>query len=391
MDFSRITLEDATKAFWKEVRAFCAEHVTEEVLEEERRTGAGFNEALHFALAERGWLTPDWPVEDGGAALDPLRHQILVTELRRSNAPLIVAGTTVLTTIGVRDFADEALKADVLRKVASGHVRICLGYTEPDTGSDLAGVRTRATRDGNEWVISGQKMFTTGAQVCQYSFLLARSNPDAPKHRGLTMFLVPLDRAGVQITGIGTLGGERTNFVYYDDVRIGDDHRLGPADEGWAVLSGTLGAEHGTNRRGRLGLREPDESYVSTTRELLGAVSEWARDTRDEHGRRVLDDPFARVRLAEVALDVEVSGLVTGPSGRILSSELLIRDAADLLDLVGPAGLVQHGERGAVADGFPEYAHRYAQGTAIYGGSTDIHRNMIAERYLGLPRSTPKG
>lgn len=126
----------------------------------------------------------------------------------------------------------------MLPGVARGTVRICLGYTEPDTGSDLANVKTRSTRDSDEWVLTGQKMFTTDAQHCQYSFLVARTNPDAARHWGLTMFLVPLEVAGVEITAIHTLGGERTNFVFYDNVRIGDHYRLGPVDHGWMVLNG---------------------------------------------------------------------------------------------------------------------------------------------------------
>ena len=222
-------------------------------------------------MGERGWVAPTWPASEGGAGLDPLRAAIVAREVTRSGAPAILAGTTLLPASSIRAHGNEQLQREVLPGIADGTIRVCLGYTEPDAGSDLAAVRTRAVRDGDEWVINGQKMFTTGAQFCQYSFCLTRTNPDVAKHKGLTVFLVPLDLPGVEIRGIGTVGGERTNFVHYDDVRVPDHFRLGAVDAGWTVVSEPLATEHGIGRDDALAI-EPPGSYVNTTRRLLAAV-----------------------------------------------------------------------------------------------------------------------
>jgi alkylation response protein AidB-like acyl-CoA dehydrogenase len=276
---------------------------------------------------------------------------------------------------------------------ARGEIVFCLGYTEPDGGSDLAAVRTRATRDGDEWVISGQKMFTTGAQHCDYSFLLARSDPTAPKHKGLTMFIVPLDRPGVEIQAVHTLGGERTNMVFFDDVRIADQYRVGPESQGWMVLHGPLNREHAMDEDGPKPLEEqPADGAGSTSphREALGAAVAWAKQAGAD-GRRPIDDPSVRARLAEIELGIAVAAVTPGPPGRVLQSDLFIRDAANLVDLVGAEGILPRGEPGAIDDGIIESAHRFAQGAAIYGGTTDVVRNMIAERFMGMPRSRPTG
>ena len=320
----------------------------------------------------------------------PSSAAIVAREVTRSGAPAILAGTTLLPASSIRAHGNEQLQREVLPGIADGTIRVCLGYTEPDTGSDLAAVRTRAVRDGDEWILNGQKMFTTGAQFCQYSFCLTRTNPDVAKHKGLTVFLVPLDLPGVEIRGIGTVGGERTNFVHYDDVRVPDHFRLGAVDAGWTVVSEPLATEHGIGRDDALAI-EPPGSYVNTTRRLLAAVVDELRDAVDDDGRPRLDDPSVLERFGRVVVDIEATHVTPGPMGRIISADTLERDASDLLELVGAPGLLAHGQPGAVQEGFPEYAFRFAPGTRIYGGSTDIHRNLVAEHLLGLPRSTPRG
>jgi alkylation response protein AidB-like acyl-CoA dehydrogenase len=387
MNFAPLELDDRTAAFRDEVRAFLDEHLTEAVHEEEWQTGAGHNVAFHRALGARGWIVPTWPVSEGGAGLTPFEERILERELATRHAPMITKGTTRLVLSAVVEHASQHVKDEVLAGVASGAVCFCLGYTEPDAGSDLAAARTRAVRDGDEWVIDGQKMFTTGAQNCQYAFLVARTNPDAPKHKGITMFLCPLD--GVEIQAVHTLGGERTNMVFFDGLRISDDYRLGDVDRGWSVLMGPLNAEHGMGDDSGPVIESRGGMYGRATIDALRVATEWARQPATDGGRPI-DDPGVRRRLARVALDLETMSLAPGPMGRIVSSEQLIRSARDLIDLLGPVGLLEHGADGAVGGGWIEYAHRYAQGTATYGGTTDVHRNIIAERMLGLPRSTPR-
>lgn len=387
MDFGIIDLDDETRAFQEEVKAFCDTYVTEEVIDEEFRTGDGFNLDLHQALGKRGWILPTWSKEEGGAGATPLQAAILATELRIRQAPSITAGTTSIILPAVLKWGSDELKAEVVPGVARGDIRFCLGYTEPDSGSDIAAAKTRAYRDGDEWVIDGQKMFTTGAQNCQYSFLLTRTNPDAAKHKGLTMFLCPLDQA--EIRAIRTLGGERTNMVFYDGIRIPDKYRLGPVDQGWMVLLGPLNAEHAMPEDAPpVPIDTPGGQYGISALVAFDAAVRWAR-TPGPDGRRPIDDPLVRHRLARNAIHAEVATIATGPAGRVLSSEAAIAVGADLIDLVGPKGLLPRGEAGAVEDGWIEHTHRFAQGTATYGGTTDVFRNIIAERVLGLPRSAP--
>jgi alkylation response protein AidB-like acyl-CoA dehydrogenase len=253
----------------------------------------------------------------------------------------------------------------------------------------MAAAKTRAIREDDHWVIRGQKMFTTGAQNADYVWLLTRSDPDAPKTKGLTMFLVPLTLPGVEITPIVTLGGERTNTVYFDDVRVRDHYRVGPVGQGWQVVAGALDAEH---RMGRIEDRGiGDDGNLGTWQGLVHRLTDtalrWAATALHPDGTRVIDDPLVRQRLARVALDAEVSSLTGGPMSKIMTAEALIRGAADLVDLFGPAGILSAGADGAVCDGEIEFLHRFVQGTAIYGGSIEIFHNLLAERALGLPRT----
>ncbi|BBX00972.1 hypothetical protein BST36_24360 [Mycolicibacterium moriokaense] len=387
MNFGSIELDQDTLAFWREVRGFFAEHVTDELLDEERANGGGFNEALHLAMGERGWVAPQWSTAEGGAGLDPRRAQIIQHEFYGSGAPYILAGTTLLPPIAIRIFGSPEIQAEILPRVADGTVRICLGYTEPDCGSDLAAVRTRAERDGDDWIINGQKMFTTGAQFSQYCFLLTRTDPTVPAHKGLTVFLLPLDTPGVEIRPIDTLGGERTNFVYLQDVRIDDRWRLGEVNQGWSVVAAPLNAEHG--------IRPEEETtlvggpYLAECERLVAAFIEWAHQQTGSAGT-LLDEEAVQEKLGEILLAAELTRSADGPPARILSSELLNRTASQLIALVGPTALLERGAEDAASAGAFEAGFRFAPATAIYGGSTDIARNVIAERFLGLPRSTPR-
>lgn len=388
MNFETIDLDDDTLTFWRGARAFFGEHVTPAVLEDERLHGGGFNEGLHLAMGARGWVATQWPTSEGGAGLDALRARIVATEWARSGAPYILASTTLLPPIAIRMFGSPDIQAEVLPRVADGTVRICLGYTEPDCGSDLAAVRTRAERDGDEWVINGQKMFTTGAQFSQYCFLLTRTDPSAPMHKGLTVFLLPLDTAGVEIRPIGTLGGERTNFVYLQDVRVNDRWRLGDVNAGWTVVAAPLSQEHGITADGS----DPTIGgpYLAECEKLLAEFVHWAATQPGPAGKSLLDDAAVAERIGEALVKVEMTRSASGPPARILSSDLLVQTASELIGLIGPTALLARGAEGSAGDGAFEAGFRFAPGTGIYGGSTDVARNVIAERFLGLPRSTPR-
>ena len=244
MDFSRVELSDEDQKFLDEVRTFLGEIVTEDVIRRDRETGDNFDEGVHLALGAAGYLERDWN-PDSDRAFTRVQRRIWELEKRRAHVPWVTSGTTAMIAKSVERFGSPELKDEVMPKVYSGHVRLCLGYTEPEGGSDVATCKTRAVRDGDSWVINGSKMFTTGAHNCQYVFLITNTDPSAPKHKSLTMFLVPLDSPGVEIQGIRTVDGDRTNIVYYSDVRVDDRYRLGEVNDGWTVVREPLNAEHG--------------------------------------------------------------------------------------------------------------------------------------------------
>jgi alkylation response protein AidB-like acyl-CoA dehydrogenase len=393
MDLGLVPLDSDQKAFAVRARDFLAEHVTPEVLDHDRATGDGFNEQVHLALGKQGWIMPAWPASRGGAGLDPVRLRLLELEMTRARVPSVTLSTTRLVVTAVEKYADPSIRQDLLRGAADGTVRFCLGYTEPDGGSDIAAAKVRAVRDGDEWVINGSKIFTTGAHNCQYTFLITRTDPDLPKHKGLTMFLVPLHVPGVEIQGIRTYGGERTNVIYFGDVRVGDACRLGGVNDGWSVLRGPLDAEHGMGgdeTARKLADIGQGRMYALELARALEAAAGWAV-TPGPDGTRPADDPYVRYRLGQVAIDLEAALVTPGLMSRVKASEALIGGAAALTDLIGPGAVLSEGTPDAPGGGQVDFAHRFAQGTATYGGTLEVYRAMIAQHVLGLPRPSYPG
>ena len=249
------------------------------MLRHDRETGENFDEGVHLALGSKGYLAADFNTEaDGG--FTKVRRRIWDLEISRAHTPWFHWGTTAMVAHTVVQFASDELRDEVLPRVLTGEFRLCLGYTEPDGGSDVATCKTKAVRDGDGWVINGSKMFTSNAHNAQYVFLITNTDPDAPKHKSLTMFLVPMDLPGVEIQGIRTVDGDRTNITFYSDVRIDDKYRVGEVNGGWGVLRGALDAEHGTGERDDSGL---DKIAVMTEHITLMAE---AVDTHRRSGRR---------------------------------------------------------------------------------------------------------
>jgi alkylation response protein AidB-like acyl-CoA dehydrogenase len=275
----------------------------------------------------------------------------------------------------------------VLPKVFSGEVRLCLGYTEPEGGSDVATCKTRAVReaDGSSWIINGSKMFTTGAHNCQYVFLITNTAPDAPKHKSLTMFLVPLDSPGIEIQGIRTVDGDRTNIVYYSDVRVDDKYRLGEVDAGWTVLREPLNVEHGAVAAAADGLQ--DTSIMMHQAGFMAeAVDKAAARAaqRDSSGHQLIEDKSVAYRLGRSAARLEAA--LSSPSifGRVAIAQTMRDISPDLMDVLGAASALPFGAEAAADDGSAEYVYRFAPLVGIYGGTLEVFRNMIAQYTLGL-------
>jgi alkylation response protein AidB-like acyl-CoA dehydrogenase len=276
----------------------------------------------------------------------------------------------------VAKFGSPELVSEVLPKVFGGHVRMCLGYTEPEGGSDIATCKTRAVRDGDSWIINGAKMFTTGAHNCQYVFLITNTDPKARKHKSLTMFLVPLHSPGIEIQGIRTVDGERTNLVYYSDVRVDDKYRLGEVNDGWTVLREPLNVEHGAVRAGRDGLQ--DTSVMMQQAGLMAEAVDQAaaRVTQpDPNGRCLLDDRSVAYRLGRSVARMEAALSSPNIFGRVAIAQTMRDISPDLMDIVGAASALPSGA---------EYIYRFAPLMGIYGGTLEVFRNMIAQYTLGL-------
>ncbi|HTX27611.1 MAG TPA: acyl-CoA dehydrogenase family protein [Streptosporangiaceae bacterium] len=390
MNFGMVELDAGQRRFQDYVGDVLDEIVTDEVRDKLRRTGELFDEQMIAALGAKGLAQPDWPVEDGGSGLDPLRLRIFDLELLRRGISSI-GGDMIWRAVAAYGAPD--LVAELKPKVAAGTVHFCAGFTEPDGGSDIAAAKVRAVRDGDEWVINGSKIFTTSAHQSQYVFLITRTDPAQPKHRGLTMFLVPLSTPGIEIRPVHTFGGERTNIVYYGDVRIPDRYRLGRVNDGWTVLRGPLDAEHDFAQQ-HDGLADTFGRQMMRRSPIFrsfDAALAWARTARRPDGTHPIDDPAVRTRLGRVAADLEWAQCAEGPLGRVASSVAMTRCSAELVDLVGVEALLPYGADGTVGAGAVDDAHRFAQGAATYGGTVEVFREMIAQHVLGLPRAQRPG
>ncbi|HEX5145167.1 MAG TPA: acyl-CoA dehydrogenase family protein [Mycobacterium sp.] len=391
MDFSRVELSDEDQAFQTELRDFLSRVVTDEVIARDRQTGENFDEDVHLALGAAGYLAADFQSEaDGG--FSQLRRRIWELEIGRAHTPWFHWGTTAMVAHTVVQFASDELRDEVLDRVLSGEVRLCLGYTEPEGGSDVATCKTRAVReaDGSTWIINGSKMFTSNAQNADYVFLITNTDPEAPKHKSLTMFLVPLTLPGVEIQGIRTVDGDRTNITYYSDVRISDRYRVGEVNGGWAVLRGALDAEHGTIERDDSGLNKIAvmTEHITLMAEAVDRVV--ARvSAPDAAGHRLIDDGAVKYRLGRGIARMEAAMSTPEMFGRVAIAQTMRDVSPELMDIVGAAAGLPVGAEGAAQAGDAgamEYIFRLAGPTGIYGGTLEVFRNMIAQHALGLGR-----
>jgi 3-oxocholest-4-en-26-oyl-CoA dehydrogenase alpha subunit len=348
-------------------------------------------ESLRTAMGQRGLLTPHWPVSDGGGAMGPIASRVIAEELMRRQINFGRVNGMVAEV--VRKYGSEEIRSRVLRGVARGEIVLCLGYSEPDGGSDIAAVSTRAMRDGDGWRINGTKVFTSYAEYGHYVFLLTKTDREAPRHKGLTMFLVPLHLPGIEIQPLETFSGLRTNITYYSDVWVGDEFRLGDVNEGWSVLHDPLNTEHGANVADGAHLAEVNGQGVAATTPwavLLGRFLRWADRPDARTGLAPGEDPLLAATLAEVAIDFEIARNTPGAMGKFASAEGFIRSASRLAEMVGIGGVISPGDEDCVEEGVFDWAHRCAQVPAITGGTLEVFKNMLAVSLLGLPRQLPE-
>jgi alkylation response protein AidB-like acyl-CoA dehydrogenase len=328
------------------------------------------------------------------AGRDAYEVSAFFQEAARSGIELTTHAPTRMIAETLEEIGTEQQRREVAPRLRDGDYLIALGLTEPDAGSDLAAARTRAVRDGDEWIVNGQKIYTSNAQHATHIFLLTRTNTEVPKHSGLTVFLVPVDAPGVEIRPVHTLAYHHTNMTFYTDVRVPDTARVGEVDGGWDVMKVALSREQGGE--GSTDLHE-----------LVRQGAMWAERTDDPDGGRMIDDPIVRERLALAAIDLEVATLLAqrsawataagvpkdpgwGPGSKLFETEAYARVAADFFAMVGPAAVLAFEEEGTVSNGWFNYCFRDSPVRLIGGGVSEVMREIIAQRRLGLPRSRPQ-
>lgn len=379
-------LGEGAAAYAEEARTFFDANLTPELKAKCHHSTSSHDPAFHKQLAAAGLLFSHWPESEGGRGHDAYVSFGASRVFEEVNWSSFMAGTSGMVAGVIKLFGSDEAKREVLPRIREGEVICSLGFTEPGCGSDVFAAKTSAVRDGDDWVINGQKMFTTGAHIADYVLLLTRTDPSAKKHTGITLFLVPLKAEGVEVHKVETLMSERTNITYYQDVRIPDSMRLGEVNGGVYVMIKALESEHsGTG-------------YHMGQISLWNHAVKWASEP-DLNGERALDRPAVRLGLARVrtrynvseclmyrsmwAAEEGVEGTLYGPKSKLFASESYATNSWELMKLAAPLSLFE-GREGL---GAVEQGHRRAYGTTIYGGTSEIHRSRIAESALGLPRT----
>ena len=376
---------EAARAFATETRAFFQQTLTDEYRANAHFSYDGHNWDLNKQMGEAGLLFPSWPVAHGGRGLDDLATAAALQVWEDEGVTSHSQYVSNLVGHSIIHFGSDAAKAEIVPRLAAGEIISCLGFSEPHSGSDVFAAKTRARRDGDDWIIDGHKMWTSGANLAHHAFLLARTDPDVAKHKGMTVFLVPLDDPGVEIHAVHTFQDERTNATFYEGVRVPDKYRLGPVNGGLEVMGFALTIEQGGG------------GFVGPHRHAVEAAVEWARAaTRD--GGPAIESNRVLERIAAAAARNRASYLLywralwlksqtvdraAGPMSKLFGSEALLKDAVDLFELAAPDTLLR-GKHGAQR---LEHEMRHAAVTTVYGGTSEVHRSQVAEAFFGLPKS----
>ncbi len=392
MDFE---FTEDQRAFQAEVEAFLDAHADPEVFDVTRENMAQVvdtpaRRAFMRLLADRGWLGITWPKEWGGQEGDGVYEYLLNEALAGRGGPQIGKGVGIIGKTLLRH-GSERLKREFLPKILRNEVEFAIGYSEPEAGSDAASMRLRATRDGAGWRLSGQKTWTTSAHFAEWYWVGARTDPEAPKHHGITLFLVPLDHPGITVRGIWTMGDERTNEVFFDDVWVSDDYVVGELNHGFQYISEALDLERFTM------------FTYSPIAQRLDVLLEHVR-TSTVDGVPLRDDPVVRQRVARLVTEAEVArvlGLrvvaassaggapptVQASEYKLYATEFSKRLADASMDLGSPGTVLRVGTEEAPMRGRAESTYRYTVLDTIGGGTSEVQKNIIARRGLGLPRN----
>ena len=401
-----LTYPPEAEAFRKEIRAWLEENLPEGWFEpgftmsaEER---LAFNETWTPKLFAGGWICAGWPVEYGGKGLTLMDQVVLNEEFAKANAPMradffgdTLVGPTIL------QWGTDEQKREFIPGILNGTIAWCQGFSEPNSGSDLASLKTSAVLDGDEWVINGQKVWTTQAQHADYVFLLTRTDPDAPQHAGISYLLVPMHQDGVDVRPITQVDGSAEfNEVFFTNARCSKDNVIGGVNNGWKVAMTTLGFERGSSST---------TGYRRFLKEWEFVVHEAKRVKKNEDAlvRDALVKAWSKVKIMEIngyrsltdALNGTHHAALLGACNKMFWSEAHRSSTNLALDIVGmeaqvltgtgpvegPSGMVRRG-RGDYPVSELQAAFFFARSETIWGGTAEIQRNIIGERALGLPK-----
>jgi alkylation response protein AidB-like acyl-CoA dehydrogenase len=385
------------RALRDQLRGYFSELITDDVLAEVAGTEGGgplYTRVLR-RLGADGWLGVGWPVEFGGRARPAIEQFIFFDEVQRAGFPIPFL---TLCTVGptLMKYGTDEQKAALLPRILRGELHFAIGYSEPGAGTDLASLTTRAVRDGDHYVVNGQKVFTSLAEYADVIWLAVRTDPDAPKHKGISILMVDRHAPGVSITPIHTLGGNRTNVTYLEDVRVPVSSRVARENEGWRLITTQLNHE-----RVALLAPGPVQRFVEET-------IAWARTTRRGDGwrgdgRRVIDEPWVQLNLARATTRIEALRLMAwrqawnvsldrldpaeSSAVKVFGSESFVQIYQWLLEVLGPPGALRAGSPGALLRGRLETYYRTTLVLTFGGGTNEIQRDLIAQLGLGMPRA----
>ena len=379
------------EALRDELRAYYEKLITPEA-ESELRKGEGiddYSKSVWKQMASDGWCGLGWPTEYGGKNLTPIEQFVFFDESMRSGAPVpMLTINSVAPTI--MRYGSEELKQEFIPRILAGEIHFAIGYTEADAGTDLASLKTRAVRDGDEYIINGQKIFTSLARGADYVWLAVRTNPEVKKHKGISIIIVPTDTPGFSAEPIENFAGFNTNITYYEDVRVPAKYLVGEENGGWGLITNQLNHERVTLCSSGIIDRH------------LGDVTAWAKETKLDDGRRVIDQEWVQINLAKVHAKLEflrlanwkvawnaTNGSQLQPAEastiKVFGTEFYLEAARLLLEVLGSAAVLRRDSAGAVARGRIEHMVRSMHILTFGGGVNEMQRDLITLFGLGMP------
>jgi alkylation response protein AidB-like acyl-CoA dehydrogenase len=385
-------LTPAERAWRDEVRAFVTQHMTQELVEETRQLGnEGKGPAVHkfqLALRDKGWWGLAWPKEYGGLEKSAIEQWIFIDELESAGVPMLPLTVTSVAPTIMRVGTEEQ-KSTWLPRITNAEIDFAVGYSEPEAGTDLASLRTRAELDGDEWVVNGQKMWNTMAHNATHNWLAVRTEPDAPKHKGISMIIVPMDAPGITVQGIYVWPGLRTNALFLDNVRVPRSNVIGERGMGFYYAAMALNFERLSI--GSIGMaRRQFRNLVQTVRELEVDGKPLRRDpwVRDQLARLQVQIDAARMVGLETAWALDQGRVPAAESSmaKIFVSELSQRIADVGTQILGLNGQTHPNEPAALVHGRLQWMYRIAPMLAFGGGTNEIQRDIIGFMGYGLPR-----